>query len=308
MMCSPEISVVMSVYQEPLTFLIHATESILNQTYKNFEFLIIVDNPNYEHKKVLDKYCEDDHRVKLICNEANIGLTKSLNNATKIAKGKYIARQDADDISLPHRLEHQYKFIKENPMYSIVGTTISFIDSDGKLINKILRRKSSGRIDETILFKKNRLVHGTVLMNKEDLISVGNYNGNLRYGQDYELWLRFLKSNKKIFILNSNLYYLRQHQKSVTAKSAFHQSMMHFLIQKEIDFDKFDSRNIEQYLSILSEKEKAYVCYMTSKIMLRSDVVESLDYCKNSINYYKCSINSYLLFGYLLLNMLFRKT
>ncbi len=306
-MSNPEISVVMSVYEETKELLIPAIESILGQTYNNLEFLVIVDNPDYKYKNILDQFCEDDQRVKLICNRTNIGLTKSLNNAVKIARGKYVARQDADDISLPQRLECQYKFLKENPMYSIVGTNIRFVDSDGKLIRKISWHKNRGRIDKTMLFKKNRLVHGTVLMNKEDLISVGNYNGNLRYGQDYELWLRFLRNNKKIFILKSNLYFLRQHQKSVTAKSAFHQSMMHFLILKEIDFNKFDSNKIEKYLSILSEKQKSYVCYMTSKIMLRSDVVESLDYCKNSIKYYKGNINTYLLFGYILLNMLFRK-
>ncbi|MCP4264283.1 MAG: glycosyltransferase [Candidatus Brocadiaceae bacterium] len=306
-MSNPEISVVMSVYEETKELLIPAIESILGQTYNNLEFLVIVDNPDYKYKNILDQFCEDDQRVKLICNRTNIGLTKSLNNAVKIARGKYVARQDADDISLPQRLECQYKFLKENPMYSIVGTNIRFVDSDGKLIRKISWHKSRGRIDKTMLFKKNRLVHGTVLMNKDDLISVGNYNGNLRYGQDYELWLRFLRNNKKIFILNSHLYYLRQHQKSVTVKSAFHQSMMHFLIQKEIDFNKFNSDDIDQYLSILSEKQKSYVCYMTSKIILRSNVVESLDYCKNSIKYYKCSINTYLLFGYILLNMLFRK-
>lgn len=307
-MCDPEISVVMSVYQEPKEFLIQSVESILRQTYKRFEFLITIDNPDYKHKGILAEYCKKDPRVKLVFNKTNIGLTRTLNNAIKNVRGKYIARQDADDISLPRRLEMQYDFLEDNPEYSIVGTRIRFVDSDGEFRKKVSWAVNPKEIDSTMLFKENKLVHGTVLMKKEDILSVGCYNNNLKYGQDYELWLRFLRNNKKIFILKSHLYYLRQHQKSVTVKSAFHQSMMHFLIQKEIDFDKFNSNKIEKYLSMLSKEEKSHVFYMTSKIMLRSDAVESLDYCKNSIKYYKYNINSYLLFCYIMINMLFRKT
>lgn len=305
-MRNPEISVIMSVYEEPKEFLIRAIESILNQTYKNFEFLITIDNPEYKCKDIIEAYCNKDNRIKLTYNKTNIGLTKSLNNAIGIVRGKYIARQDADDISLPQRLELQHNFLESNPIYSIVGSNIRFVDDNGKFIKRINWPVTRKDISRT-MHKRNKLVHGTVLMKKDDLISVGRYNSKLKYGQDYELWLRFLRNNKKIFILSPELYYLRQHQKSVTVKSAFHQSMMHFLIQKEIDFDKFNSKNMEVYLSMLKEKEKSYVYYMTSKIILRSNVLESLDYCKDSIKYYKYSIHTYLLFCYILMNMLFRK-
>jgi glycosyltransferase involved in cell wall biosynthesis len=296
----------MSVYKEPKEFLTKAIESILNQTYKNFEFLITIDNPGYKHNNILNKYSKDDQRIKLIYNKTNIGLTKSLNNAIEIVKGKYVARQDADDISLPQRLELQYDFLENNPIYSIVGTNIRFVDDNGKFIKRIRWPVTHKDISRT-MYKRNKLVHGTVLMKKEDLISVGKYNGNLKYGQDYELWLRFLRNNKKIYILYDSLYYLRKHQKSVTVKSAFHQSMMHFLIQKEIDFDKFNSKSIEVYLSMLKEKEKSYVYYMTSKIILRSNVAESLEYCKDSIKYNKYNINTYILFCYIMLKVFFRK-
>ena len=295
----------MSVYEEPKEFLIQAIESILGQTYKNLEFLITIDNPEYKCKDILDAYCNKDQRIKLTYNKTNIGLTKSLNNAIGIVRGRYIARQDADDISLPQRLELQYNFMESNPIYSIVGSNIHFVDDNGKFIKRINWPVTQKYISRTMR-KRNKLVHGTVLMKKDDLISVGRYNGKLKYGQDYELWLRFLRNNKKVFILSSKLYYLRQHQKSVSVKSAFHQSMMHFLIQKEIDFDKFDSGNIEEYLSLLKEKEKSYVYYMTSKIILRSNMETSLGYCKESIKYYKYNINTYLLFCYIMMNMLLR--
>lgn len=304
-MFNPEISVVMSVYEEPKEFLIQAIESILGQTYNNLEFLITIDNPEYKCKDILEAYCKKDHRIKLTYNKTNIGLTKSLNNAIDIVRGKYVARQDADDISLPHRLELQYNFLESNPIYSIVGSNIRFVDDNGKFIKRINWPVTQKDISRT-MHKRNKLVHGTVLMKKDDLISVGRYNSKLKYGQDYELWLRFLRNNKKVFILSSKLYYLRQHQKSVSVKSAFHQSMMHFLIQKEIDFDKFNSGNIEEYLSLLKEKEKSYVYYMTSKIILRSNMTISLGYCKESIKHYKYNINTYLLFCYIMMNMLIR--
>ena len=303
---NPEISVIMSVYQESEGFLTQAIDSILGQTYKNFEFLITIDNPDYKHKNILDEYSESDQRVKLICNRTNIGLTKSLNNAIKSANGKYVARQDADDISLPQRLEKQYDFLRNNPMYSIVGTSFRFIDDNGRFIKRFRRTIDPKRINK-IMLRKNPLVHGAVLMNKEDLISVGNYNENITCAQDYELWLRFLRNNKKIFIINSTLYYLRKHQGSMTVRNAFHQCMMHFLIQKEIDFVKFDSKNIEVYLSIFSEKEKSHLYYMTSKIIRSSDIAESLDYCKDSIKYYKYNIKAYLLFYWLTIEKVLTK-
>lgn len=303
---NPEISVIMSVYQESEGFLTQAIDSILGQTYKNFEFLITIDNPDYKHKNILDEYSESDQRVKLICNRTNIGLTKSLNNAIKSANGKYVARQDADDISLPQRLEKQYVFLTQNPLYSIVGTRACIIDSNGKFIKRQRRPIFLRRINK-IMLKRNFLVHGTVLINKKDLISVGNYNEKILFTQDYELWLRFLGNNKKIFILNDYLYYLRQHQGSVTARNVFHQSITCFLIQEKINFEKFDNKKIEEYLLTFDEKKKSHVYYLASKIISKSNLIKSLDYCRNSIKYYKYNLKSYILFCYILLNMLFRK-
>lgn len=93
----------------------------------------------------------------------------------------------------------------------------------------------------------------------------------------------------------------------ISVVMSVYQDPKEFLIQKEIDFDKFNSKDAEKYLSILNQREKSHVCYMTSKIILRSDIAESLDYCKDSIRYYKYNLNTYLLFCYILVNMLFRK-
>jgi glycosyltransferase involved in cell wall biosynthesis len=301
----PKVSVVMSVYNGE-KYLREAVESILTQTFDDFEFLIVDDCSTDASPGILNDYQQRDKRIKVIKNGRNIGLTRSLNKAIKQSSGDYIARLDADDISLPQRLEKQYLFLTRNPLYSIVGTRTCLIDSDGRFIKK-QRRPIFFRSINKIMLKRNCLAHGTVMINRKDLISVGNYNKKIPFAQDYELWLRFVRSNKKIFVLNDYLYYLRQHQGSVTARNVFHQSITFFLIQKRIDFEKFDNNKIEEYFSVFDEKTKANVYYVASRLILRSNIVESLEYCKDSMKYYRYNIHTCLLFCYIMMNVLSRK-
>ena len=111
----PKISVLMSVYNEPIDWMRQAIESILNQTYKDFEFIIVNDNPEREENQfVLNEYRNKDSRIIILCNEHNIGLTKSLNKGLTVANGEYIARMDADDIALPKRFEKQALYLAKN--------------------------------------------------------------------------------------------------------------------------------------------------------------------------------------------------
>lgn len=106
---SPLVSVVMAIYNEPVEWMRQAIDSILYQSFKDFEFIIINDNPiRVENKEILDEYSAKDSRVIVVLNEENIGLTKSLNKGLAIASGEYIARMDADDIAMPERLRMQY--------------------------------------------------------------------------------------------------------------------------------------------------------------------------------------------------------
>src|SRR5690606_3913282 len=121
----PLVSVIMSVYNEPEIWLAESIDSILSQTYKEFEFFIVNDNPeNLTLAKVLQLYEDNDSRVRIIKNEVNIGLTKSLNKALSLVKGKYIIRMDADDVSLPQRFEKQVTFMEENPNIIASGAAI----------------------------------------------------------------------------------------------------------------------------------------------------------------------------------------
>ena len=116
----PVISVIMPVYNTKEKFLREAVESILNQTFTDFEFIIINDGSDSITEDIILSY--KDLRIKYLKNEQNLGIVQSLNKAVKTAKGKYIARMDADDISMPHRLEKQYEFMENHPQCGVCGT------------------------------------------------------------------------------------------------------------------------------------------------------------------------------------------
>ena len=135
-MDAPLISVLMSTYNETTKELNESINSILQQTYSNFEFLIINDNPNnYELEKTLKSY--KDSRIKIIHNEENLGLVKSLNSGLKYCNGQYVARMDADDISCPSRIQDELLYLQNNRL-DMVGSYIETIDENGKTIKPLM--------------------------------------------------------------------------------------------------------------------------------------------------------------------------
>ena len=129
-MSSELISVIMSTYNEPEDWIRKSIESILGQTLQKLEFLIVCDNPNNKELiNLLEEYKNKDSRIKLILNDENIGLTKSLNKALNITVGTFIARMDSDDIAASDRLEKQLKYLKDNNL-DLVGSGVVCIDEE----------------------------------------------------------------------------------------------------------------------------------------------------------------------------------
>lgn len=157
-------TVLMSVYNTPKEQLKESIESILKQTYQEFEFLIINDGADKECTELIESY--KDERIEVIQNEENIGLAKSLNKGLEIANGKYIIRMDADDISHPTRIEKQIKYADEHPEYSIIATRANIIDENGLQgsTNKY------GEILKKDLIKNTPFIHPSMLIKKDDLI------------------------------------------------------------------------------------------------------------------------------------------
>lgn len=186
----PFISVIMAVFKEPKDWIKDAIDSILNQTFTNFEFIIINDNPdNSELQTFLNENKKTDKRIKIVRNKKNLGLTKSLNIGLLKASGSFIARMDADDISNPERFEVQLKYLDEHPEIVGCGSQIKFFGKKNKL------RKfpvSTEKIMTEMIFC-TAVAHPT-LMIRHDFIKENNlnYNEDIRFAQDYDFLERIL--------------------------------------------------------------------------------------------------------------------
>ena len=202
------VSVIMSTYNEDISILCLAIDSIINQSYKNIQFIIVNDNPlRRDLKELLDSYSEKDSRIFPIINEKNIGLAASLNKAINQSNGKYIARMDADDISMPERIQIQVEYLEAHSGCSLVcGNKID--------INEKGEKRSNGRRffckDENIIrIMKfgSIIIHPTVMIRKDVIQSLNGYR--LLPSEDYDLWLRFFYNGYSAHIMNDYLIYYR---------------------------------------------------------------------------------------------------
>lgn len=184
---NPQITVLMSVFNGE-KFLKEAIDSILNQTYGDFEFVIINDGSRDSSKDIILSY--NDSRIRLINNENNIGLIASLNKGLTLARGEYIARQDADDISLLSRLEKQVRFFKKNKNAGVVGTNFIIINESGEEINKVKFPEKSVDLKKGLL-RASQFAHGSTMFKKKCIERVGPYREEFKHCEDYDLWLRF---------------------------------------------------------------------------------------------------------------------
>lgn len=184
------VSVVMSVYNGD-RYLREAVDSILNQTFTDFEFIIIDDGSTDTTWQILTAYAKQDSRILPIRNDENIGLTCSLNKGIALAKGKYIARMDADDISLRDRFAKQVAFMDAHPEVGVCGSWIKFI-SEG--ISYIWHYPTDDKTIRCWLLFKTALAHPSIIMRKNLFLKAGlSYDPAYKYAQDHELWVRSSK-------------------------------------------------------------------------------------------------------------------
>jgi len=203
----PKVTVLMSVFNGS-AHLRPSVESILNQTLSDFEFVIIDDGSSEPVSQIILDYQDD--RIRLVRQE-NCGLTMSLNRGLNLARSPFIARMDADDISLPERLELQFEVFSKNQELDFVGTFFDVIDECENLVQKKeLIRDPVYRLWR--LMFHNNYGHGTMLFRKSAVINVGMYDVSLRFAQDYDLWSRISKKNNNT-IIPEYLYRYRMNAK-----------------------------------------------------------------------------------------------
>jgi glycosyltransferase involved in cell wall biosynthesis len=219
MTVAPKVSVVMGVYNGE-EFLRTAIESILDQTFEDFELLIVNDGSTDQTEQILNGL--SDPRIRILDDGQNKGLTRRLIEGCNEARGKYIARMDADDISFPERFQKQIDFLEKNPDYAVVGTRCHFLDSKGKA----RRFGSHYCTDEEIKWDmclRSPFVHGSTMLVREYLLACGGYREEFRYAQDYDLWLRIAETHK-VANLPDILYGFRYHRLSITMQRLYLQS------------------------------------------------------------------------------------
>jgi glycosyltransferase involved in cell wall biosynthesis len=191
---NPKISVVMSVYNGE-KYLREAIESILNQTFKDFEFVIVDDRSTDKTSEIINEYFQKDNRIKVIKNDRNMGLTRSLNKAINQSSGNYIARMDADDIAIKERLEKQVDFMERNPDVVLLGTAFYEIDEYGKELSRKFF-PTTDRDIRKILIKYNPFCHASVVMRHSAFDKIGLYDESILKTQDYDLWFRLASVGK----------------------------------------------------------------------------------------------------------------
>lgn len=217
----PKVSVLMSVYNEKFDELQLAVKSVLNQTFKEFEFILVCDNPdNHELKQKLFEIADSDNRVNIVWNKTNIGLALSLNAASEVASGEYLIRMDADDICVLDRFERQIKLIEEGK-YDLIWSSYFLIDENGNDIEGTVDEYADNQIAK-ILPLVNIVHHPTVIMKRSSFEDVGKYR-NFPCAQDYDLWLRMLYQGYKMHMMKDKLLYYRVRKCSVTGKRKYQQ-------------------------------------------------------------------------------------
>ncbi len=278
------VSVLMSVCNGE-RYVQEAVESILQQTFVDFEFIIINDASTDDTKEILCSFT--DRRITLLENTTNIGLTRSLNKAIQLAKGKYIARQDADDISLPDRLEQEVRILDEKPRVIIVGTFTDVIDEKGVNIGEWKYPTSDSGIRWQMLFD-NSFVHTSVMF-RADVVTRNNlqYNEHIFWAQDYELWSRLLDYGKGLNIgkiLVKHRVHSNQVSKTATEKQNSIADRISLSFLKGLGFNFTDSEVKKLRKLFIKfpqatelEKQDIILCKTMLKILSAFAEMENLD-------------------------------
>ncbi len=225
------ISVVMPVYNAK-RFLKEAIESILNQTFPHFEFIIVDDGSTDRTLDLLQQFEKIDSRISVI-SRPNTGIVGALNDGIEAADGDFIARMDADDIALPDRFSKQLGRMQSDTDLVILGTNFYFIDASGNIVKRGNVPKDHEEIDENIL-KGNggAIIHPTAMMRRDILMKVGGYREKAQFIEDLDLYNRLSRVGK-MANLNEVLFKYRIHFKSVNATRFMVRQKTYFWVMKE---------------------------------------------------------------------------
>lgn len=212
----PLVSVIMPAYNAE-KYIGEAIESILHQTFREFEFIIVDDASTDSTWSVIERYALKDKRIRTYRNRKNMKSCRNYIKAMNLAKGKYLAIMDNDDVSFPYRIEKQFEFLEKHPEVGIVGGTIEIIDNNGNYVAKRKYHLTDGDIRKNI-FKYSPFAHPLVMIRKSVLEQIGYYNPEYAPADDYDLYFRIGKVAKFANLSDALLKY-RVLPNSITNKT-----------------------------------------------------------------------------------------
>lgn len=243
----PKVTVLMTVYNGE-RFIRESIESILNQTFRDFEFIIINDGSTDASSEIIRSFV--DTRIRLIDNKKNFGVYRSANKGLKLAKGKYIARQDDDDISLPTRLAEQVKFLETHRTIALVGTNYTTIDGKGNPLTYVRLKKNDADIKEKLV-EHCAVCHPSMMFRRSVLDSAGYYREKFDCAGDYD-FIKRISEHHKVANLDKDLYQLRRGIQSISSDKLSKQLSCHLLI---IELAKERRQRGKDSLDILRKKD-----------------------------------------------------
>ncbi len=211
----PKVSVIMAV-KDGEKYLRAAMDSILAQVFTDFEFIVVDDRSTDSSLQIVQQYAQEDARIHVIENDHHAGLSASLNKGICTAQGELIARMDADDISLPHRLEEQAKYMNEHPEIDVLGTGFNLVDEAGNHLRSITFSNDPDILRWDLLFF-TPIAHPSAMMRSSIIRKVGGYNTKIASAQDYELWTRVILAGRLSNLEEIHMR-LRLHEARVTYK------------------------------------------------------------------------------------------
>lgn len=224
-----KVSVLMPLYNSS-RYLDASIRSILNQTESDFELIIIDDGSTDGCCKIVESF--QDHRIRFYKNPRNLGVAATLNRGIELSKSDYIARMDADDVSLPYRLRQQLDFMQLHPRLDICGSWVRMEDAGGK--GHVIRYPLDHETIRAFMLFNNPIAHPSVMLRKRSLLRHNlQYDESLGAGQDYEFWHR---CSEKCTLSNIGkpLLIWRQHEESVTSKDCDNPNSTALLVQENL--------------------------------------------------------------------------
>jgi len=245
-MQKPKVSIVMPVYNRE-KYVAFAIESILNQSFRNFEFIIVNDGSSDKTSEILSSYI--DTRIKIINNDQNKGIVFSRNIGIKNAIGEYISMFDSDDIALPNKLELQIKFLEKKSDFAMVGSWVKMIDENDKLLKTKWKLTASYKKIPAILLFRNYFVQSTVLL-RQNCIPKALYTKDFDIVEDYKMWFD-ISIKYKVANLQNYLVLYRIHSGNISDNNEKHinnEKKLFNYIFKYLDIDISDSELESHYL------------------------------------------------------------